>query len=230
MAFSDMCYMFGSLRGLCDSVVRKHVMIRVKICGITNIEDALMAVEAGADALGFVFFKDSPRCITPENAAAVIRRLPPFVQTVGLFVNEDLDVVNATADRCGLDLVQLHGEESPEYCAAVKRRIIKAFRVKDAASVDGITSYPVAACLLDAWSPAAHGGTGTTFNWEIAARAAASHCIILAGGLTPENVAEAIAVVKPYAVDVSSGVESAPGRKDASLVQSFISAVKHKMS
>ena len=201
-------------------------MIRVKICGITNIEDALMAVEAGADALGFVFFKGSPRFISPEQAAAIIRRLPPFVQTVGLFVNEKPATVNSVADKCGLDIVQLHGEESPEYCHDVKRRIIKAFRVKDASSLDDISNYQAAAALLDAWSPSAHGGTGTTFNWDIAAKAASSRPIILAGGLTPDNVAEAIAVVKPYAVDVSSGVESAPGKKDAGLVSRFIRSCK----
>jgi phosphoribosylanthranilate isomerase len=166
-------------------------MVKVKICGITNLEDALIAVEAGADALGFVFFRGSPRFIAPDQAAVIIRRLPPFVQTVGLFVNEEPATVNSVAELCGLDLVQLHGEESPEYCTAVKRRIIKAFRVKDLSTVDNITDYHVAACLLDAWSPAAHGGTGTTFNWEIAAGAAASHRIILAGGLTPENVVSA---------------------------------------
>lgn len=202
------------------------MMVKVKICGITNPEDALMAIEAGADALGFVFFPGSPRFISTEQAAVIIRRLPPFVQTVGLFVNEELSTVNKVADRCGLDLVQLHGEESPDYCAAVTRRVIKAFRVKDASILDEMMNYRVAACLLDAWSPAAYGGTGTTFNWEIAARAAASSCIILAGGLTPENVAEAAAAVKPYAVDVSSGVESATGKKDAGLVTRFIRSCK----
>jgi phosphoribosylanthranilate isomerase len=201
-------------------------MVKVKICGITNPEDALMAVEAGADALGFVFFPGSPRYISPERAEVIIRRLPPFVQTVGLFINEEPATVNRIADQCGLDLVQLHGEETPEYCTAVKRRIIKAFRVRDASSLDDMADYRVAACLLDAWSSAAHGGTGTTFNWEIAARAAASQTIILAGGLTPENVAGATATVKPYAVDVSSGVESAPGKKDARLVKAFVVAAR----
>ena len=185
-----------------------------------------MAVEAGADALGFVFFQGSPRVVSPENAAAIIRRLPPFVQPVGLFVNEEAATVNLVADQCGLDIVQLHGEESPDYCLAVKPRLIKAFRVKDASVLDDLAHYRVSACLLDAWSPAAHGGTGTTFNWEIAARAAASRRIILAGGLTPENVAQAVATVRPYAVDVSSGVESEPGKKDAGLVSRFIRAAK----
>ena len=186
----------------------------------------MMAVEAGADALGFVFFQGSSRYISPDEAADVIRRLPPFVQTVGLFVNEEAATVNLLADRCGLDVVQLHGDESPDYCAEIRRRIIKAFRVKDSASLDTLPQYRVAACLLDTWSPAAYGGTGTTFNWDIAARAAASQRIILAGGLTPENVAAAIDAVSPYAVDVSSGVESAPGKKDAGLTRAFIDAAR----
>jgi len=197
-------------------------MVKVKICGITNLEDALMAVEAGADALGFVFFQGSSRYISPEEAAAVIRLLPPFVQTVGLFVNEDIATVNLIAERCGIDIVQLHGEETPEYCVTVKRRVIKAFRVKDASTLDDLTNYRVAGYLLDAWSSSAPGGTGTTFNWDIAAKAAVSHRIILAGGLTPENVTGAIEAVKPYAVDVSSGVEAAPGKKEREKVMSFI--------
>lgn len=201
-------------------------MVKVKICGITNLEDALIAVEAGADALGFVFFTGSSRYISPDQAAGIIRLLPPFVQTVGLFVNEELAIVNSVADQCGLDLIQLHGEESPDYCAAVTRRVIKAFRVKDESSLDDMQNYRVAAYLLDAWSPVAHGGTGTVFNWDIAAQAAASYTIILAGGLTPENVAGAIAAVQPYAVDVSSGVETTPGRKDTRKVNAFCRSAK----
>jgi phosphoribosylanthranilate isomerase len=209
-----------------QSPIPTTTMVKVKICGITNLDDALAAIEAGADALGFVFVPASPRNIAPEQAAGIIRHLPPFVQTVGLFVNQEQETVNRIADQCGLDLVQLHGEESLEYCQGIDRRIIKAFRVRDAASLDTIDSYPVAACLLDAWSPTAHGGTGQTFNWEIAATAAASHRIILAGGLIPDNVAEAVRRVRPYAVDVSSGVEAAPGRKDITLVRAFIANAK----
>ena len=201
-------------------------MVKIKICGITNLEDALVAVEAGADALGFVFFQGSSRYISPENAAAIICRLPPFVQMVGLFVNDKSAIVNAIADQCGVDIVQLHGEESPEYCQAITRRVIKAFRVKDAATLDTMADYRVAGWLLDTWSPVAHGGTGTTFNWDIAAHAAASRPIILAGGLTPENVAEAAVTVRPYAVDVSSGVESEPRKKSAGLINKFISAIR----
>jgi phosphoribosylanthranilate isomerase len=201
-------------------------MIKVKICGITNLEDALTAIDAGADALGFVFHAKSPRHVFPEQAAAIIRHLPPFVETVGLFVNEPLDTVNGTADLCGLDLVQLHGEEKPGYCDSVRRRVVKTFRVKDITSLEPMRDYRVAAFLLDAWSPAAHGGTGQTFNWEIAACAAQSNRIILAGGLTPGNVAEAVRKVRPYGVDVSSGVEFGPGKKDSRRIADFISNAK----
>jgi phosphoribosylanthranilate isomerase len=197
-------------------------MVKIKICGITNLEDALAAVDAGADALGFVFHPASPRHIFPEQAAAIIHHLPPFVHAVGLFVDEDLETVNSTANLCGLDLVQLHGSESPSYCNSVQRRVIKAFRIKDITSLEPTKYYHVTSFLLDAWSPIAHGGTGQTFNWEIAAYAATSGRIILAGGLTPDNVAEAVRQVQPYAVDVSSGVECAPGHKDADKIKKFI--------
>lgn len=201
-------------------------VVRVKICGITSLADALIAIEAGADALGFVFHAPSPRHVTPELAAEIIAALPPFVQTVGLFVNRDLDFVNETAANCRLDLVQLHGDEPPEYCAAVARRVIKAFRVRDPASIEPIRHYHVTAHLLDAYSPSAYGGTGHTFNWEIARRVKSFGPLVLAGGLTPDNVAEAVAAVGPYAVDVSSGVESAPGQKDPEKVREFIRRAK----
>lgn len=202
-------------------------MVKVKICGITSLQDALTAVEAGADALGFVFYSASPRHISPEQAAEIIRKLPPFVQTVGLFVNEYLSTVNSTADQCGLDVIQLHGEETPGYCGSIRRRVIKAFRIKDITTLEALQQYQVAGYLLDAWSPTAHGGTGQTFNWEIAAKAAQTgRNIILAGGLTPENVAESIRQVHPYGVDVSSGVESAPGRKNADQIKRFVTLAK----
>ena len=201
-------------------------MVKVKICGITNIEDALQAVAAGADALGFVFHPPSPRCVTPDQAGAIIRELPPFIQTVGLFVNTDLALVNETADRCGLDLVQLHGDEPPEYCTGVQRRVLKAFRVRDEASLEPVRQYRVAGFLLDAWSPESYGGTGRTFNWEVAAEVKRYGPLVLAGGLTPENVRQAVELVKPYAVDVSSGVEAAPGKKDPDKVREFIRQAK----
>jgi phosphoribosylanthranilate isomerase len=201
-------------------------MVRVKICGITNLDDALLALDAGADALGFVFCSASPRHIFPEQAALIISQLPPFIQTVGLFVNESSDVVNKTADLCGIDIVQLHGDEPPDFCAEINRRIIKAVRVKDITSLESMQEFPVSTYLLDAWSPAAYGGTGQTFNWDIAELAARQHRIILAGGLTPENIVDAIRQVRPYGVDVSSGVESSPGKKDAAKVREFISSAK----
>ena len=201
-------------------------MVKVKICGITTLDDARMAVDAGADALGFVFYDKSPRCINPVAAANIIAKLPPFIQTVGLFVNEEIGQINWTADFCGLDVVQLHGDETPEDCQDVNRRVIKAFRIQNIVSIDPLKKYQVSGYLLDAWSPDAFGGTGRTFNWEVAAAARQYGRIILAGGLSPDNVAEALQVVKPYAVDVSSGVESAPGKKDAEKVKMFIKRAK----
>lgn len=204
-------------------------MVKVKICGITSYEDARAAVEAGADALGFVFYDKSPRFINPVRAAGIISKLPPFIQTVGLFVNEETEQVNWTADYCGIDVVQLHGDETPEDCLDVKRRVIKAFRIQKIISIaplEKYQDYQVSGYLLDAWSPDAYGGTGRTFNWELAQAARQYGPVILAGGLTPENVAEAIRVVNPYGVDVSSGVESAPGKKDPEKVREFIKLAK----
>ena len=204
----------------------KEYMVRVKICGITNVDDALLAVEAGADALGFVFYPGSPRCVTPERAAEIIRVLPPFVQTVGLFVNESAERVNAIAKECRLDIIQLHGDESPAYCDLMERRVVKVFRVKDGASIATMQQYRVVGYLLDAWSSTAYGGTGQTFDWDLARQAGQHGPLILAGGLTPENVAEAVSRVQPYAVDVSSGVEVVPGKKDPAKVREFIRRAK----
>ncbi len=201
-------------------------MTKVKICGITTVEDAIIAVEAGADALGFVFYEKSPRNLEPARAAEIIRVLPPFIQVVGLFVLSSLDFINATADRCRLDLVQLHGDESQQFCAGVNRRVLKAFRIKDITSLDHMDEYDVAGYLLDAYSPKAFGGTGVTFNWDTALVAKKFGPIILAGGLTPDNVAEAIQHVLPYGVDVSSGVEASPGVKDPEKVRQFIQRAK----
>lgn len=202
-------------------------MTRVKICGITSLDDALTAVEAGADALGFVFYAQSPRHLFPEQAARIISQLPPFVQTVGLFVNEEAATVNEVADLCSLDLVQLHGDESADYCQQMSRRVLKTFRVRSLTCLDPIRNYRVAGYLLDTFSPSFYGGTGTSFNWEIATEAVKRHQrIILAGGLTPDNVAEAIRQVRPYGVDVSSGVEAKPGKKDQEKVREFIRNAK----
>ncbi len=201
-------------------------MVKVKICGITNVDDALHACASGADALGLVFYGKSPRCVTPEQAREIVAALPPFVTTVGLFVNEEPQRIRAIADACGLDVVQLHGDEGPEDCDFGPRRTVKAIRVKDAASLDGHEAYATSALLLDAWVAGAYGGTGANFNWELAANVARERRVILAGGLAPENVSAAVAAVRPYAVDVSSGVEAAPGRKDPAKVAAFIRNAK----
>lgn len=186
----------------------------------------MVAVEAGADALGFVFHPPSPRNVTPDKAAGIIAQLPPFIQCIGLFVDQPPEKVNQTVTHCRLDLVQLHGDESPDYCKLVKSRIIKAIRVKDRINLENMRIYQVSAFLLDAWSPQAHGGTGVTFDWELAVAASGKGRIILAGGLTPENVADAVRTVKPYAVDVSSGVEISPGKKDPEKILEFVKRAK----
>jgi phosphoribosylanthranilate isomerase len=202
-------------------------MVQVKICGITRLEDAQVAVEAGADALGFVFYPPSPRCVTPQQAEQIIQRLPPFVTTVGLFVDVPLDTVHDIALWCGLDRVQLHGRETPEFCARVRHPVIKAFRIKNADSLADLPGYRVAAYLLDAYVEGAlPGGTGASFAWELAAQVKPYGPVILAGGLTPENIAAAITQIHPYGVDVSSGVECAPGIKDHQKVSEFIQRAK----
>jgi phosphoribosylanthranilate isomerase len=200
--------------------------VRVKICGITSANDALDAVAAGADALGFMFHESSPRYITFEIAADIISRLPPFVARVGVFVNPNASLVHK-AIECGIDILQFHGDEPPEFCRQFNHKFIKAFRVRDSGFLESCAHYPDAAWLLDSFVPGQMGGTGQTFNWELAAVAAQKHpFVILAGGLTPKNVATAIQKTHPYAVDVSSGVEVAPGRKSRALMEQFIRAAK----
>ncbi|MDA8387365.1 MAG: phosphoribosylanthranilate isomerase [Nitrospiraceae bacterium] len=200
-------------------------MVKVKICGITNHDDALAAAEFGADALGFVFYKKSPRHITPEKAAQIIYRLPPFVAAVGVFVDEKKEEIEKIMGRIGLDAAQFHGNEPPEACE-IPRRTIKAIRVKELTDLDPMRHYRVSAFLLDAYAPGALGGTGQVFNWSIAIDARAYGKIILAGGLTPDNVAVAVRMVKPYGVDVSSGVELEPGIKDHEKLRLFIQRAK----
>ena len=203
------------------------MMTRVKICGITSEADALAAVEAGADALGFMFYEASARFIAAREAAAILGALPPFVVRVGVFVNATEERVREVAEECGLDALQFHGDETPEFCARFASRVIKAFRVRDEESLKGLSAYPVGAWLLDSYVPDQRGGTGALFNWDLALEAkTAGRPVILAGGLTPENVAEAVRRVQPYAVDVSSGVESSPGRKDPAKMRAFIQAVR----
>ena len=202
----------------------------VKICGITNQDDATSAVEAGADALGFVFYKKSPRSVEPSVARQIIEKLPPFVTPVGVFVNEDVTVVRRMMDDCGLALAQLHGDESTTYCLELKRPILKALRVKDRSAFLALADFRgragVRGFVLDAFSDQAYGGTGQVIDWQLAAEAAKAANILLAGGLTTDNVGRAIQAVQPYGVDVSSGVEREPGKKDHEKVRAFIRAVR----
>ena len=199
---------------------------RIKICGVTRLEDALAAVAAGADALGFVFHRASPRCVEPGQAREIIRNLPPLVTPVGVFVNRGIQEVRRIAEECGLQALQFHGDESPEYCDWFRLPVIKAVRVRGPESLEEVRDYAVGAVLLDAYDPSAAGGTGRSFDWEWGRGAAPHRPLILAGGLTPENVAEAVAAAAPFGVDVSTGVESTPGRKDPAKVRAFAEAVR----
>ncbi len=197
-------------------------MLKVKICGITNRDDALHAAACGADALGFVFYSGSPRYMTPAQVRAIVEVLPPFVSRVGLFVNEAPERIRAIAGECGLDVLQLHGDEVPAACVIPPYRVIKGVRPQGSVDLAPLSAYPVAALLVDAAVPGQFGGTGQRADWQLAAQLAAAHRVILAGGLTPDNVAAAAQQVRPYGVDVSSGVESTPGRKDPAKVAQFI--------
>lgn len=207
-------------------------MTKIKICGITNLSDALYAVELGVDALGFIF-SESPRKIEPAQAKKIIAQLPPFVSAVGVFVNETLSLVTEIAQFCSLNAIQLHGDENPEYCfSLLPFKIIKAFRIGVEDDLKKLLEYKeVTNCfLLDSFVCGAnYGGTGISFNWKLAKKAKeiVNKRIILAGGLTPENVKEAIQMCRPYAVDVCSGVEEKPGKKDFTKLKEFVEAVRN---
>jgi phosphoribosylanthranilate isomerase len=201
-------------------------MTRVKICGITSRQDAAAAVAAGADALGFVFVLDTPRCIRAEVAERIVAGLPPFLTTVGVFVNQALDEVLEIAARCRLQAVQLHGEEPEEIARRIPVRVIKAIRVRNRESLRPVATYPADAFLLDAYVEGKAGGTGTAFPWDLVAAITERAPIILSGGLRPDNVEAAVRCLRPYAVDVSSGVEVRPGEKDPQKVREFVAAVR----
>jgi phosphoribosylanthranilate isomerase len=209
-------------------------MTLVKICGITNAADAHCACEAGADLLGFVFYPKSRRSVTREQVREISQELRRSYKekhptTVGVFVNEELETVAQAMHTCGLDFAQLHGSEPPELVKALRDRgirVFKALRIGSAADLAPMTQYDCSAFLLDAYVPGQPGGTGHTFDWSLAIRAKRNGRVILAGGLTPDNVAQAVATVLPWAVDVSSGVEKAPGHKDAEKVHRFVSSAK----
>ncbi len=202
--------------------------MRVKICGITNFEDALTAANYGADALGFIFFKGSPRYIEPDKAREIIEYLPPFITTVGVFVNESPATIRNVMEFAGINVLQLHGDETPEACR-IWHRVIKAFRVIDLTDLKLLERYRTSANLLDTYSPGAYGGTGLTFNWDIAVEAKRYGQVILSGGLNPNNIEQAIKWVKPYAVDVSSGVEQYKGKKNLVKLREFIVRAKSSL-
>ena len=201
-------------------------MVRAKICGITNREDALCAVDYGADALGFIFYKKSPRYIAPEKAAEIVFDLPPFVTSVGVFVNASERHVDVAVKLAGLRAIQLHGDEPPEACLGHAVPVIRALRVGSDFDAQTMQSHLVNTFLLDTARAGSYGGTGEVFDWAKAREAKAYGRIILSGGLNPDNVREAIEQVAPYAVDTSSGVEAEPGKKDPKKVRDFLARAK----
>ncbi|MBF0358759.1 MAG: phosphoribosylanthranilate isomerase [Magnetococcales bacterium] len=204
--------------------------VRIKMCGFTNRADLQVAVQAGVDAVGFVFYPPSPRGVTIEQAAELTSELPPFVTVTGLFVNATRHEIENTCSKVRLDLIQLHGDELPSDCIDLPRRAIKAVRVKSSDDLLELEKYRVSGLLLDAKVKGIYGGSGESFDWSLLAEYHAPAPLILAGGLDPDNVADAIRQVQPYAVDVSTGIESAPGRKDPKKIVRFINEVRQCLS
>jgi phosphoribosylanthranilate isomerase len=200
---------------------------RIKICGITRVDDALAAAAAGADAIGLVFYPHSPRAVTIEQAAVICAALPPFISTVGLFVDASAEIVNSVLSAVPLSALQFHGDETPEFCNRFARPYLKALRMRDDLDLSAAATEfaGAAALLLDTYRAGVAGGTGEVFDWQRVPQPLASR-IVLAGGLNADNVAQAIAQVRPYAVDVSGGVESRPGIKDVTRIHSFVAAVR----
>jgi len=203
-------------------------MTKIKICGITNKIDAIEAARLDVDMLGFVFYKKSPRCVTPAIVRDIANELPGFVAKVGVFVDEDKVSVEGTAEDAGLDILQFHGDETPEYCSWFKGKykVIKAFRIKSKDDLKSVNDYDVDYFLFDNYDKDAKGGTGRTFDWKALAGFEFLKPFILSGGLTPANVEGAIMEIAPYGVDVSSGIEKSPGKKDLILMRKFVENVR----
>jgi phosphoribosylanthranilate isomerase len=199
----------------------------IKICGITNREDAHLVAECGADAIGFIFYPRSPRYVAPEVAKKIIEEIPMGITTVGVFVNHEIQEVKKTAKLCDLDLIQLHGNESPEYCCQFPPSlVIKAFAPRTEDDLEKLRGYPVRAILVDTHDPLRYGGTGERSDWRLAALVKEQRPLILAGGLSIANIQEAIEFVAPHAVDISSGVEISPGKKDHQKIKAIIGLVR----
>lgn len=204
-------------------------VMKIKICGITNRDDAMDAVNLGVDAVGFIFYEDSPRYISPDIVEEISLFLPPFVLLVGVFVNHDKPYIDAVTHRCRLDLIQLHGNESPAFCRSMRRRVIKAFKIADIQDVDQIAAYQssVSAVLLDTKVSGMEGGTGKVFDWGLAIKAKEFDIpLVLAGGINAQNLNKAVKLVNPYGVDLSSSVESLPGKKDYNKMQELVVAAR----
>lgn len=201
-------------------------MVKVKICGITNYNDAKTSVDYGADLLGFIFYEKSPRYISPAAAKEIVRRLPPLIFRVGVFVNESREVITRIMEDCALDIIQFHGDEMPEDIQGYPFRIIKAIRIMNESSLDKMDEFKAGMYLLDAYSDEKYGGSGSTFPWDVAIKAKEKGIVILSGGLNPENIQDAVEIIKPYGVDASSGVESLPGKKDPHRLKDFITRAK----
>ncbi|NLE01881.1 MAG: phosphoribosylanthranilate isomerase [Fibrobacter sp.] len=200
---------------------------RIKICGITRYEDARTAANLGVDALGFIFFNKSPRYIAPENARDIIKQLPPFVSRVGVFVNAEASTIQEIVRITGIDTIQLHGDESAEFCHNMPLPVIKSFSIRPDFEVSLLDSYNTAGILLDTWHDKLHGGTGKTFDWKIAGKICMKHDnVIIAGGLGPANVEDALRAVTPFGVDINSGVEIMPGIKNPHKIRDIIRIVK----
>jgi len=206
---------------------RMNARTRIKICGMREMAEVAAVVDAGVDAIGLIFVEQSPRCIDPERARDIVKSLPPFVDAVGVFVDQEVAKVNEIVRYCGLTKVQLHGAESPAYCAAINCRVMKAFRVRESLNREDLVPYAdeVSAFLFDTFHEKAAGGTGQTFDWRLLEKLSPSRPVVLAGGLTPDNVGEAVRLARPFAVDLNSGVECAPGRKDIAKVRAAIAQV-----
>lgn len=203
--------------------------MKVKICGITNLADAITASDAGANYLGFIFYPKSPRSITPELARDIIANLQTTAKKVGVFVNATINDINSTVDLCGLDIIQLHGEETAEFAQQLDfKRVWKAFHITSMADIEQAAAFPAAAILVDTATTTLRGGTGKTCDWQLATEAAAKFTTVLAGGITPANIREAINKVKPFAIDVASGVEVAPGIKEHNKIRQLFEEVRRE--
>ncbi len=202
--------------------------VRIKFCGITRFEDARIAANLGVDALGFIFFKKSPRYIDPQSAAQIIKKLPPFVSRVGVFVNEDLSTILEIVKLTNIDTVQLHGSESPEFCSQIPLPVLKSFSVKSDMDFSILDNYSCSGFLLDTWNNEMHGGSGKTFNWSIA-KSLCNHYgnIVIAGGLGPSNVEEALDTLHPYGVDINSGIEIMPGVKNPHKMKDIVRIIRN---